>query len=160
MVRTDAVLRIIPEFVAGYATYRWLMERSHARGDLSVLVGLILIVVVCFAANWAVVLLLPAIVVLMIGLHRGGVVANAVFGNRAIVFLGEISYSIYMTHLFVQIAVNFALRHAPIAADGFHAVTILTIEVVAAIGTGYAMYALIERPARLMLLRRPARLAI
>ena len=89
MVRTDAVLRIIPEFVAGYATYRWLMERSHARGDLSVLVGLILIVVVCFAANWAVVLLLPAIVVLMIGLHRGGVVANAVFGNRAIAFFGR-----------------------------------------------------------------------
>jgi len=157
-VTTDGVLRIIPEFLAGYATYRVVTgSRRLPSGNLSTLLGLSGLIVILLLPPVALTLLLPAILLLMIGLYRGGQFVDRVFGNAVVVFLGEISYSIYMTHIFVLIIANQIVRHLTVAPTATHACLILLAEVIATLSLGYLGYCLLEAPARKALVPRGAR---
>jgi peptidoglycan/LPS O-acetylase OafA/YrhL len=154
-VTTDGFLRIIPEFVAGYATYRVVIgSQQRLSGSLSTLLALSGIALILLLPFAALVFLLPAIVLLMIGLYRGGGAVDWIFGNSAVVFLGEISYSIYMIHIFVQIIANQIIRRLDIATTATHGCLILLAEMIATIGLGYLGYYLIEVPARKALVSR------
>jgi peptidoglycan/LPS O-acetylase OafA/YrhL len=161
LVRTDGVVRIIPEFIAGYALCMWLAGYGGDRfGDVCAFVGIIIICWICYLSPIAVIALLPAIVLLMIGLYWGGRLVDAVFGNYVIVYVGDISYSIYMTHLFVQMATNYVVRHGTISISKAHGISILLCEIGASVLIGGVVYWVIEAPARGMILRRMTSLHI
>jgi peptidoglycan/LPS O-acetylase OafA/YrhL len=154
-VNADGALRIIPEFFAGYATYRLVVaSRSPAAGNLPTFLGLSGIVLTLLLPPAALVLLLPAILLLMIGLYRGGRLVDWAFGNAVLVFLGEISYSIYMLHMFVQIIASQIVHHLAIAPTANHARLILLAEVLSTICLGYLGYVWLEAPARRSLVAR------
>jgi peptidoglycan/LPS O-acetylase OafA/YrhL len=154
-VTTDGVLRIIPEFLGGYATYRVLIEsRRLPSGTISTLMGLSGIILILLLPPAALIFLLPAIVLLMIGLYRGGGLVDRVFGNSMAVFLGEISYSIYMIHVFVLIIANQLVRHMAIAPTVTNGSLLLMAEVISTIFLGYLGYCLLEAPARKALIPR------
>jgi peptidoglycan/LPS O-acetylase OafA/YrhL len=155
---TDGALRIIPEFIGGYSVYRMIMQSSvKISGNSSAAIGLAGILIISYLPAAFVVFLLPATMMLMIGLHAGGSVVNAVFGNRPAIFLGEISYSIYMIHLIVAVLFDhfaWALRVSPTL---IHAVLILIIEMLTTIGLAYLMYISIELPGRAMIAQKLTR---
>jgi len=65
---------------------------------------------VFFGRPVAVLLVLPAIVLVLTGLYAGGPITDRIFGHPVLLFLGEISYSMYMIHTFVQLSWNQVLR--------------------------------------------------
>lgn len=147
-VATDGVLRIIPEFIAGYALYRLAAWQPTDHGNWALLVGLATIAALAFLPPVAVVLLLPAIMLLMFGLYSGGSLVEAIFANRVAVFLGEISYSIYMVHIIVAAVANHLVRLAGIAPNITHAVIVLMGETLLTIGLAFVAYRCIEVPGR------------
>jgi peptidoglycan/LPS O-acetylase OafA/YrhL len=151
VVTTTGIARIAPEFVAGYAIWRCLGTLPRAPGDLYVLLGAVGIALSLLLPSLKFAPLLPAIVALMLGLHRGGVWVDRLFGNRLVVFFGKISYSIYMMHLFVLIIANQLLRHAVVAPTALNGRFVLLAEVLAAVIAGYLCYRLVEAPARRLL---------
>jgi peptidoglycan/LPS O-acetylase OafA/YrhL len=149
LLTTDGILRIIPEFISGYACYRLIAARRHgvAMGYLT-LIGAGLIAVIALLPQTYICLFLPAIVVLLMGLYYGGRITDMIFGNCVIVFLGEISYSIYMLHVFAQMLANYAIRRLHISATHAHGLLILCFELLTATVFGYLAYRFIESPAR------------
>jgi peptidoglycan/LPS O-acetylase OafA/YrhL len=162
-IKADGFLRILPEFAAGYLLCRIVLG---TQGTLLVgKGGGLLLVAACALAFWPISYLsgawelglLPAILVLLLGLLRGGRVVNAVFGNRLAVFLGETSFALYMIHPFIQIVGNHVMKTHPVWRNAAHALPILLIEVAACYLAAAAVYFAIERPCRrgtLTLLRR------
>ena len=157
LVTTNGIVRIVPEFLAGYAIWRCLATMPRAPGDLYALLGIVGIALSLLLPSPGFALLLPAIVFLMMGLHRGGLWVDRLFGNRLMVFCGKISYSIYMAHLFVLIAANQILRRWHLAPTAFDGRLALMFEVLLAILAGYVCYRLIEAPARQVLVAGLAR---
>jgi peptidoglycan/LPS O-acetylase OafA/YrhL len=82
------------------------------------------------------------------GLATGGLVGNAMFGNRAAVFLGEISFSIYLIHPVVQIACNQLVRRLHLPGSPTVGLTVLVAELFAVVVGGGLRYCAIEVPAR------------
>jgi peptidoglycan/LPS O-acetylase OafA/YrhL len=157
---TDGALRIIPEFIGGYSVYRIITQASvKISGDLSAAIGLAAILIISYLPAAAVVLLLPAIMMLMIGLYAGGTAVNAVFGHKVAIFLGEISYSIYMVHLIVAVLFDHFAWALNISATLMHAVLIFIIEMLTTISLSYLMYISIELPGRAMIAQRFTRTA-
>ena len=97
--------------------------------------------------------------ILMIGLHAGGSAVNAVFGHRLAIFLGEISYSIYMIHLIVAVLFDHFAWTLHISPTLTHAILIFVIEMLATIGLSYLMYISIELPGRALIARKFTRTA-
>ncbi len=151
LVTADGILRIIPEFIAGYALYRLASLRRPGGGNWALLVGLAAIAVLAFLPAVTVVLLLPAIMLLMFGLYSGGSLVEAIFANRVAVFLGEISYSIYMVHIIVAAVGNHLVRLAGIAPTITHAVIVLIGETLLTLGLAFIAYRCIEVPGRALI---------
>jgi peptidoglycan/LPS O-acetylase OafA/YrhL len=161
-ISADGFLRILPEFAAGYLLCRIVLGRESTlpvgKG------GGLLLVAAGALAFWPISYLsalelglLPAIIVLLVGLLRGGRAVNAVFGNRLAVFLGETSFALYMIHPFIQIVGDHVMKTHPAWRTAAHALPILLIEVAACYLTATAVYFAIERPCRrwtLAVLRR------
>ena len=148
-VTTDGAVRIVPEFLGGYAAWRVIAgARRFPDGNFVTVAALLAIIVLCSLPEQAFALLLPSIAILLIGLYIGGIQVNRVFGNRAVVFLGEISYSIYMSHVIVQIVVNQIVRRAIREPSLAISIAVLMAEMVLTILCGYLGYALVEAPAR------------
>jgi peptidoglycan/LPS O-acetylase OafA/YrhL len=157
---TDGALRIIPEFIGGYSVYRMITQRSlKISGNIAVAMGLAAILIISYLPAAAVVFLLPAIMALMIGLNAGGVVVNAVFGNRPAIFLGEISYSIYMIHLIVAVLFDHFAWTLNVSATSMHATLIFIVEMLTTIGLSYLVYISIELPGRAMIAKKFTRAA-
>ena len=89
------VLRIVPEFLCGYALYRILEIAKPRRGDIFWMSGIAGILCLCFFSGLTF-LLAPCIGLVLLGLYWGGPLADAVWGNRLAVRIGEASFSIYM----------------------------------------------------------------
>ncbi len=93
------IARILPEFLTGVALYR--LSRSWDLGPSGnwILLGLVasLIVITHFGlGDWLAVLILAALIFSVASLERQGGVGYV--RTRALIYLGEISYSIYMVH--------------------------------------------------------------
>ena len=147
-VATDGVFRIIPEFIAGYALYRLAPLQRPGGGNWALILGLAAIAALAFLPAVTVVLLLPAIMLLMFGLYSGGSLVEVIFANRVAVFLGEISYSIYMVHIIVAAVANHLVRLAGIAPTVAHAVIVLIGETLLTLGLAFVVYRCIEVPGR------------
>ncbi|HEY3729884.1 MAG TPA: acyltransferase [Steroidobacteraceae bacterium] len=152
-VNTDGALRIVPEFIGGYAVYRIVNDRPRRRRGLALICAALAGLATVLLMPAALPLLLPAVLLMMAGLYDGGRWVDSLFGNRVIVWLGEISYSIYMLHVFVLIAANQLVRRLGLAPSTPHALLILGSECAVAMAAGALGYYLLECPARARLTR-------
>ena len=150
------VARVVPSFAAGM-----LLARLATAGDKAaitprrrlflgtlVAAAIALILVTPFALEHPVMWMLAAFPALIYGLGDGRWNVP-LFAWGPVVYLGEISYSLYMTHAVVQKPINLILeRTAPISASlpvrVATAAAILGVIVAAAL----LSYYLVERPGR------------
>jgi peptidoglycan/LPS O-acetylase OafA/YrhL len=143
---TFGVLRIVPQFIAGYWLFRLL--KTWKVGEFTMCVSLIaLIALMCLPTTWPV-LLLPLILLVIAGLANEGVVGKALFGNRVAIFLGEISFSIYLVHPILQIGCNQVVRKLHLSPSAPMALAILLVELCVVVLGGALGFYLIEVPAR------------
>lgn len=147
--------RVAGEFLAGCALGHLHLRRPG--GDLRwrsvpalVVVGLVLALVVVQPPRvLAMAMAAPAFAVLVYALARQAPFALRLPGGALLVFLGEASYALYMTHGLVALVGDRVLPMAAYAeaAPGVRVLVLLAYGVmlgVAAVGT----YQLVERPAR------------
>jgi peptidoglycan/LPS O-acetylase OafA/YrhL len=140
-----ALIRVSGEFLAGAAMCRAVMLGTVPRsGDL---VGLVALAAIAFAA-WAEapdgILVGLALLVLAAATARGPL--EKVLACGPVVWVGEISYSIYMVHFPVLIISRRALEATGLAGLASPLQFALLIAIV--IAAAAAMYYAVERPAR------------
>jgi len=155
---TRGILRIVAEFPAGYLLYRALALPRFGATPLAAL-SVATLVAVPYAPLACEALMLPAMMGLLLAAHDGSPVVDAVLGNSVVVFLGEISYSIYLTQVFVQMAGSQLLQRMPagLAAEPALQAAVLLGQIALLIAVAAAAYYVIERPARDWLVARMSR---
>ena len=143
------IVRIVPEFIAGYVAFRTVkaIRCKQPLGDLMCFVGLIGIAFITYQDTFRV-FLLPMILLFIVGLSTEERIVSAFFSNRLSVFLGEISYSIYMCHAIVlwfsyPVCERLNLQYTP--ATGMFVVTVYLLVVLL---SAYLLYIFVERPCR------------
>lgn len=143
-------IRIVPGFLTGAALYglgqRIALPRAGALAGLGVATAWIVLASSFRAPDLAI---WPAFALLILSLaETSKMEPRGALGNAPLVYLGEVSYAVYMTHLPVDIAYFHALdRIAPdlagpaawLAWAGVFGATLLA---------SIAVYHLVERPAR------------
>ena len=102
-----------PSSSAAMRSIRILEVAKSRRGDIFWMIGIAGILCLCFCSGLTF-LLAPCIGLVLLGLYWGGPLADAVWGNRLAVLIGEASFSIYMQQEFFQIAFNQAARRVVI----------------------------------------------
>ena len=143
---TFGALRIVPQFIAGYWLFR--LVKTWKVGDVTMCVGLVALMILMCVPTTLPFLLLPLILLVIAGLANGGVIGKALFGNRVAVFLGEISFSIYLIHPILQIVCNQVVRKLHLPQTSSVAMLILLVELGVVVAGGALGYFLIEVPAR------------
>ena len=148
-------VRIIPEFLGGYFLYRLVQNREMLPTSPVVInalfaASLLGIVLVTLAPEAYQFLILPLILLLFFTLYCDSPLLARLFANRCTLFMGRISYAIYMTHTqaFFIGMMGFGL----FAITGTPA-TILYFTVLL-IAAGTAGHYLVEEPCRKWVRRR------
>ena len=149
------ILRILPEFLGGYVAYRTVkaMRCNTRLCDLASLTGLAGIVVITHH-NAFQVLLLPAIMLFIIGLSAEGSVTSRFLDNRMSLFLGKLSYSIYMCHFILLWVVDGIFKRTDLPHTPWAGIGVMAIYFIAMFLTSYVLYAFIEQPCREWLRKR------
>jgi peptidoglycan/LPS O-acetylase OafA/YrhL len=88
---------------------------------------------------------LPAIMLLLAGLYHPGALGTTLFANRAAVFLGEISYSLYLVHGILKALYDEAYRRAGLQLPGL---ALLGFEIALTIMVAWVVHRYIEAPCR------------
>jgi len=147
---TNGVLRIIPEFTAGYLLFRVLHARTFLQGDLGAGAGILLVMAAASYPERCIWLLLPGTLILLGGLYSGGPLSDKIFGNRVVVLLGDASYSIYLMQTFILVLTHLIIRriHLPESTP----IALLEIGCVAL--AGLLTFRYVEEPLRQALLKR------
>ncbi len=153
------LLRVLPLFVAGMALFRLNLSYSHflsARWTVwAVIAALLVILSVPSIASFSV-LLAPVLVLAV--LQSSG--SALVFTNRPALFLGKISYSLYMTHALVSIVgISLWMKLAPLVlgidpTKPVASCLCFLAAIVAAVILGWLTCRFIEIPFRKTILRR------
>jgi peptidoglycan/LPS O-acetylase OafA/YrhL len=148
--------RVGSEFVVGCLLYNIFRALpSTVELDWMAVPALAGIVAVCAGAvpPLADGLVVVLFAVLVLALSRPGPVSSALLGTRGAVYLGEISYSIYVLHTTVLLVMGqLAQRILPPSDPARWA--FLGVYVIATIGCAHAVYRFVEEPARAYLRRR------
>jgi peptidoglycan/LPS O-acetylase OafA/YrhL len=150
-----ALIRVTTQFIAGCLLYRIYRTGFGARWNWSwITVGLIAAVV----ATQALVppqpirgSLYPAplLALLILALARSTGRLTGFLGSRQMVFWGEASYALYMTHDVVRLALTKLLPVEKFAARGtVMAIAFIAIYAATIFGMAVGTYLLVERPAR------------
>jgi peptidoglycan/LPS O-acetylase OafA/YrhL len=143
---TFGVLRIVPQFIAGYWLFR--LVKTWEVGEVTMCVALVALMILMCVSTTLPFLLLPLILLVIAGLANGGAIGKALSGNRVAVFLGEISFSIYLIHPILQIACNQVVRKLHVPRTPGVALLILLTELGVVVAGGALGYYLVEVPAR------------
>jgi peptidoglycan/LPS O-acetylase OafA/YrhL len=144
------ILRMAPEFLGGYVAYQSAraIRRNPIIGDLACLAGLVGIVFVASQDTFQA-LLLPVCMLFLVGLSMEGPVGSFFFGNRIAMFLGEVSYSIYMCHVLVLMVIDGVVKRLPLPQTlSWFGAGIAVGSLIAIIVTSHCLYILVERPCR------------
>ena len=99
-------------------------------------------------------MLAPCIGLLLLGLYWGGPLADAVWGNRLAVRIGEASFSIYMQQEFFQIAFNQVARRAVIPHTVIAGIALVAIYIAMVCAVGVLCFLYVEEPLRQAIIRR------
>jgi peptidoglycan/LPS O-acetylase OafA/YrhL len=143
---TFGALRIVPQFIAGYWLFRLVKTREV--GEITMCLSLVALMILMCVPTTLPFLLLLLILLVIAGLANGGVIGKALFGNRVAVFLGEISFSIYLIHPILQTACNQVVRTLHVPQSPVVAMLILLVELGVVVAGGALGYYLVEVPAR------------
>ena len=143
------IVRIIPEFIGGYVAYRTVktMHGSVRFFDLLFAAGFTGIVFLTHYPQFQI-LLLPLTMLLIIGLSAEGQFGSLVFGNRISVFLGEVSYSIYMSHFMLRWVVDGLAKRAGLPITPWTGVGFVAVYLTFLILVSYLLNTLVEEPSR------------
>jgi peptidoglycan/LPS O-acetylase OafA/YrhL len=144
------ILRMAPEFLGGYVAYRTVkaMRGKLRFPDLASLTGLAGIIAISYHSALQV-LLLPAIMLLVIGLSAEGRVTSSVLANRVSLYLGELSYAIYMCHYILLWVVDGVLKRTSLPTNmPWIGLGVITVYLALMFLISYVLYTLVEQPCR------------
>lgn len=145
-----AIWRICNDFFLGYALYRFWLDKRIADEYLSAAFVLSVAVIVGLSyspGEWRI-LLLPAVALMILSLASQKGIGQWFCANRTAMFMGEISYAIYMIHPAVQVMSNAIVRRLGLGGTEQVACLILLVDVIAVIIGSTIAYYLIEHPFR------------
>lgn len=156
------LLRVFSEFLIGCSVYN-LSRAFGSRGNTGlvfdrVALGASLAILVLTAIGGLGVLqflIIAAFAVLVFGLSGATGPVARFYASPLLIYLGRVSYSLYLTHYTVLMVVNQLYRR--LAGDGvepwLHFVTFMGIYLAAALVAAHLLYSLVEEPARKRLRR-------
>ena len=143
------IVRIFPEFALGMALYLFFRQRagvSHAGRWLALCAAGIAALMYAHAPDIIIVSLFAAIIVLAADLSRSG---GGWLSGPFCVWLGEISYAVYMTHYIVLTVILWGAWQALAQADFLAIFPLLAAASVATtVGISAISYHALEKPAR------------
>ena len=142
-------MRVTAGFVVGMATYQ-LSKHTSRLERLPFLGSLVVVAIVCWLAldkdsHLAVGITLFAMLILV--LAGGTDWLCLILGKRVVVYLGEVSYSVYMVHWVVRVVVRTVYEKAGLQSVVPPVVMILVYSI-CTIGSAVLLYHLVERPWR------------
>lgn len=143
------IVRIVPEFLGGYVAYRIVktLYRKAYLFDIGCFAGMVGIAAITYQDTLQI-FLLPAVMLLMIGISAEGTCTSVLFGNRISVFFGEISYSIYMCHALLLWPVDVMFKRLNLPQIPWMGTAFLSAYLVTVILSSFLLYTLVERPSR------------
>ena len=148
------VLRIAPEFTLGVATYGFVAGFAFSRRTLSWLAPAAVAATLALMIAGAPLVLLPLAFAAMIGLIADSERAGLVMPQwllRPLVYLGEISYSVYMMQLLVG-SVTYNVMARAVGTDPHAASAWLVLPALAVLLAASALcYHVVEQPGRRVL---------
>ncbi len=145
LIFRGALVRMALEFTAGCFLYRAAMlgMRIDDRvGTIGVLGGVLCLLLVPQSAFMALPLFM---VMLLLAIHGRSVVMRA-FENRVALFLGDVSYSIYLTHWFLLILTTHVVR--TVAPGLGHGDAWKAVFLIVLIPVSYLSFRFVELPSR------------
>jgi peptidoglycan/LPS O-acetylase OafA/YrhL len=145
----NSLPRVVTEFLAGCLLYRIVENDLQSRwSDLTFLIGFGGVAVLTQLGSNYEFLLLPLVSLSIYSLCVGSSLGKVIFGNRIVVFLGEISYSIYLMHATVYFVGSFVVGNTDFSSTVANAWIILIIYVSSVLILSTASFYLVERPSR------------
>lgn len=135
-------------FAAGWAAYRLkdrLIVPAWLTDALCILLPILLVVTRLITGGRDAWFLLPLFPVVVLGLLNTKSVASRLLSTRPLVFLGDISYSIYLMHTLVHYGVTPLFRKAGLEHAAWAWFTIFPLIVIAVSAVTYRWF---EKPAR------------
>lgn len=145
-----ALLRASTDFALGAALYYLWRDRPPGAqaSDVLWICALAGILLLVYLPPIFCVLLLPLIGLMILGLAGSGKYANRVFSHRGSIFLGDISYSIYMIHPLFLVGGNLVFDLAGRPQGFWVGVLFFIVQCLLALLASSVTYNLIERPMR------------
>jgi peptidoglycan/LPS O-acetylase OafA/YrhL len=131
------IIKVIPWFAAGVMAYRLASAAAAPARDIAVVVAAVLVLALVDGPGLA--LLLAALSVVLYAAAKGSL---AFLNNRALVFLGTISYTLYLVHENIGWALMLRLEKSGLDANAAIAVTLAVALLLATLLTK-----LVEQPA-------------
>ena len=142
------IFRVIPEFAIGMVLYQFFGKRAplkHASGFLLLCTVTVIALMHWGAPDLMIVFCFAAIIVLAADMSRVG----KKMSGRLFVWLGEISYAVYMTHYIVMTVILWGAWKVMAQAEFLSIYPLLALAViVVTIGFSAALYHGLEKPAR------------
>ena len=152
-----AVVRVETAFVLGCAVFlinRRAQRQLTATALLIASTLSILIIVAGGAPGLEIGALILCFGVLVASLARSPRIGDFIFGSRLLVFLGKISYSIYLSHYLVVVVLrHLSERYVSGAPGPWKAALMLVVYLAVVVAVGYALFRAVEDPARRVLRR-------
>ena len=136
-----AVLRCFCEFTAGAMAFKWV-DGASINYKEGLTVATIAVIVLTLTFNLTDILFIPVFIILICLIYNGNIVSEQIFANGIIFWLGEISFSIYLTHVVILHAIK------ALASEGYSAggEGNLAIFVAATLCVSSITFVLVERP--------------
>ena len=147
------VLRILPEFICGYALFRIIEIAKPRRGDVFWMIGIAGGICLCFFPGLPF-LLVPCIGLVLLGLYWGGPLADAVWGNRLAVRIGWDSSLSTCRQEFFQIGINQLARRVVIPHTVAAGIALVTIHIALVCAAGVLCFLYVEEPLRQAIIQR------
>lgn len=152
-----AVVRVETAFILGCAIY---LINQRAQGGigttalLTVSVISILLIVARGAPGLEIGVLILCFAVLVSSLARSPKIGESIFGSRPLIFLGKISYSIYLSHYMVVVVLRHVSARFVAGAPGpLRKSLMLAAFLAIVVIVGYFLFRAVEDPARRILRR-------
>ena len=140
-----ALIRCLLEFTMGIAFYRFWLLQKQSYPDGNAMLGVALAVLIGGAAmHWPDYIFAPiGLLLLIVSLVDGRSVGARLLNNKALIYVGEISYSTYLVHYLVKDWIKFVLLR-----DGVSSETVLAAYIGVTAVASVCLYHWIELPGR------------
>lgn len=151
------LVRVTTEFCLGCLAYRFFrtpLEPKAAERLAELSLATIVIVSLLALPATSNVLTIAAFVTLVVGLSRASGLLGSALKSRIAVYLGRISYSVYIVHALVLVVYARALRLIPARAGWFIETLVVLGFIVLVILSAHFLHAMVEEPARRLLRRK------